>query len=92
MEPASRVPQSPPAWTGPPEKRSSRWSYKILFLVFVFLGSIVSATNVMNFGDTMILACAVPNIIGLYVLGPKVKKALDEYMRKLNAGEFATYK
>ena len=67
-------------------------SYKILFLVFVFLGSIVSATNVMNFGDTMILACAAPNIVGLFILAPKVKKALDEYMTKLNAGEFQTYK
>ncbi len=67
-------------------------SYKILFLVFVFLGSIVSATNVMEFGDTMILACAAPNIIGLFILAPKVKKALDEYMRKLNSGEFQTYK
>jgi AGCS family alanine or glycine:cation symporter len=71
-----------------------RWSlaYKLLFLVFVFLGSIVSATNVMNFGDTMILTMAFPNIVGLYVLAPKVKRALDSYWGKLQAGQFPTYR
>ena len=72
--------------------QKASFSYKILFLVFVFLGSIVSATNVMDFGDTMILACAAPNIVGLYILAPKVKTALDEYMRKLNTGQFKTFK
>jgi AGCS family alanine or glycine:cation symporter len=65
--------------------------YKTLFLVFVFLGSIVSATNVMEFGDLMILAMAFPNIVGLYLLAPKVRRALDTYMTKLDAGEFKIY-
>jgi AGCS family alanine or glycine:cation symporter len=65
--------------------------YKALFLVFVFLGSIVSALNVMTFGDTMILAMAFPNILGLYILAPKVKARLDRYMDKLAKGEFKTY-
>jgi AGCS family alanine or glycine:cation symporter len=65
--------------------------YKALFLVFVFLGSIVSALNVMNFGDTMILAMSFPNLVGLYVLAPKVKAALDRYMSRLAAREFRTF-
>jgi AGCS family alanine or glycine:cation symporter len=65
--------------------------YKALFLVFVFLGAIVSALNVMNFGDTMILAMSFPNIVGLYILAPKVKAALDRYWGRLAAGEFTTF-
>ena len=62
--------------------------YKLLFLVFVVLGSIVSATNVLEFGDSMILVMAFPNIIGLYFLRGVVQGELREYEQKLSAGEF----
>ena len=66
--------------------------YKILFLAFVFLGSVVSATNVLAFGDLMILGMALPNILGVVLLSGKVKVKMDEYWQKLDAGEFKTYK
>ncbi|MCA8942322.1 MAG: alanine:cation symporter family protein [Planctomycetes bacterium] len=65
--------------------------YKVIFVVFVFLGSIISASNVLDFGDLMILAMAFPNIIGLYFLGGDVKQELEEYQTKLDAGEFKTF-
>lgn len=66
--------------------------YRVLFLVAVFGGSIVTATNVLVFGDLMILGMAFPNIAGIYFLTGKVKRALDDYMGKLKAGELKTYK
>lgn len=65
--------------------------YKALFLLFVFLGSIITSVNVLNFGDLMILGMAFPNMIGLYFLSGKVRKALDEYWQKYKAGEFKVY-
>ncbi|MDH5234767.1 MAG: alanine:cation symporter family protein, partial [Gemmatimonadota bacterium] len=65
--------------------------YKALFLTFVFLGSIITSQNVLNFGDLMILGMAFPNMIGLYLLHGKVRTALDEYWRKFKAGEFKVY-
>jgi len=62
-------------------------SYRIIFLVFVFLGSIVSATKVLDFGDLMILGMAFPNILGVLLLSGKVKRDLDEYWAKLKNGE-----
>lgn len=70
----------------------SSLSYKIVFLVFVVLGSIINAQNVLEFGDTMIMAMAVPNIIGLYFLAGGVKKDLAEYESNLKAGKFPTFK
>ncbi len=67
-------------------------SYKIIFLCFVFLGSIVSAENILKFSDLMILGMAFPNIAGVLILAPKVKEMMIVYMRKLKAGEFKTYK
>ena len=65
--------------------------YKILFLVFVFLGSIITATQVLEFGDLMILGMAFPNLLGVYILSGKVKGLLDSYWAKYRAGEFREY-
>jgi len=66
--------------------------YKLIFLSFTFLGSILSATKMLEFGDTMILAMCIPNILGVYFLSGKVKRSLDDYWSKYTNGEFPTYK
>ena len=53
--------------------------YKIIFLIFTFLGSVITATNILNFSDLMILGMAFPNILGLLLLSGKVKKELTDY-------------
>ena len=65
--------------------------YKIIYVVFVFLGSVITASNILNFGDLMILSMGFPNILGLVLLSGTVKKALDEYMGKLRSGEMPVY-
>jgi len=62
--------------------------FRIMFVVVVFLGSVTSASNILDFSDLMILSMAFPNLIGLYFLQGKVRAALDVYMQKLRNGEF----
>lgn len=62
-------------------------SYKLLFLVFIVIGSSVSLGAVLDFSDMMILAMALPNIVGLLLLSGEVRKDLKEYWRKYKAGE-----
>jgi AGCS family alanine or glycine:cation symporter len=69
----------------------SSMSYRMLFLAFVFLGSIISAVNVLGFGDLMILGMAFPNIAGVVLLSGKVKRELDVYWAKLKSGEIRRY-
>ena len=66
--------------------------YRVLFLIMVFLGSIITSTNVLDFGDLMILGMAFPNVLGLYFLSGDVKKDLDAYMKKLKNGDFDSEK
>ncbi len=61
--------------------------FKILFLTFTFLGSIISATSVLEFGDLMIFGMAIPNVLGLFLLSGKVRRDLREYWGKLKSGE-----
>lgn len=65
--------------------------YKVLFLVFVFLGSIITSINILNFGDLMILGMAFPNLLGIYFLSGKVRKSLDDYWDKYRTGGFPKY-
>lgn len=63
--------------------------YRVLFLVAVFGGSVITATNVLDLSDLMILAMAFPNLVGVLLLSGKVKQDLDEYLGRLRAGAFA---
>jgi AGCS family alanine or glycine:cation symporter len=53
--------------------------YQFFFLVVTALGSILSLNAVVDFSDMLVLAMAVPNIIGLLVLAPEVRTELREY-------------
>ena len=54
--------------------------YKILFLLFVVIGASASMSSVWGFSDAMIFAMVFPNMVGLYLLFPVVKKQLNEYL------------
>ncbi len=65
--------------------------YKVLFLMFVFLGAIITAQNIIDFSDLMIFSMSLPNMIGLYLMAPKVRRTMKDYFAKLKAGEFKVY-
>lgn len=71
---------------------SSSFLFKILFLTFTVLGSIVTTGKILEFSDLLILSMALPNILGMYFLSGKVKRALDEYMEKKRAGKLGPKK
>ena len=58
--------------------KSSRFSYKIIFLSFTVIGTSMNLESVINFSDSMIFAMSIPNIIGLYFLASKVKKDIQK--------------
>lgn len=62
--------------------------YRLLFLLFAFLGSIVTAKNTLDFSDLMILGMAFPNILGVLLLSGVVRRDLDEYTGLLKDGTF----
>jgi len=62
-------------------------AFRIIFVIFVVIGSMTSAANILDFSDLMLLSMAFPNLIGLYVLSGRVRQALDEYMARLKSGE-----
>lgn len=59
--------------------------YKVIFLLFVVIGSSIGLGSVIAFSDAMIFAMVFPNVIGLIILSPKVRDELKIYTDKIKA-------
>jgi len=66
--------------------------YRLVFVAFILLGSLASPGAILDFGDLLIFGMVLPNIIGVVMLSGKVKEAYGDYMSRLAAGEFKTFK
>jgi len=58
-------------------------TYKLIFCMFVVIGSAASMSSIWDFSDAMIFAMVFPNMIGLFFLFPVVKKELEKYLKAI---------
>jgi AGCS family alanine or glycine:cation symporter len=68
------------------EGRRKELVFKALFCGFGALGCTVQLGAVLDFSDAMVFLIALPNILGLYLLAPVVKRELRRYQETLRAG------
>lgn len=54
--------------------------YKLIFLLFIIIGASANMGSIWAFSDAMIFAMVFPNMVGLFLLYPVVKKQLARYM------------
>lgn len=62
------------------ERKAISVAFRIVYLLFVVVGSSVSLENVVRFADAVFMSMAIPNIVGLYLLAPELKRDLNEYL------------
>lgn len=77
-------------WFG--SRKVSTTIFRILFLCMIVVGASSELGVVVDFSDMMILSMAFPNIIGLFILAPEIKRDLNDYWSKLKSGEIKRYK
>lgn len=61
--------------------------YKIIFIAATPIGTVVSFGRLANFSDAVYFLMAIPNVIGMYLLAPVVKRELEQFMAKIRSGE-----
>ena len=59
--------------------------YNITFCIFIWIGSAISLNAVIGFSDAMIYAMAVPNIIGVVLMGSVIKNEVKIYREAMEA-------
>ncbi len=65
------------------EKPAIEMAYKIIFCLFVIVGSASALGNIIRFSDSILFAMAIPNVIGLYLFAPELKKDIKKYIQGL---------
>ena len=68
------------------------YSYKLIFLVFIVIGSSVGLGAVLDFSDLMILGMAFPNILGLLIMSKEVRMDMRSYFNRVKSGEIKKFK
>lgn len=59
--------------------------YRMIFIVFIFLGAIAQLQLVLNLSDAVYGLLAIPNLIGTFLLLKKAKSLLQEYSKNMPA-------
>lgn len=58
-------------------------AFKIFYCLCTVVGTAISLGSLIDLTDAMILSMAIPNIIGLYILAPEVKRELKDYLENV---------
>lgn len=69
------------------ESRKMALIFQLIFCMFGVLGCMIQLDAVLDFSDALIFVIALPNIFGLYVLAPTIKKELNVYKERLASGD-----
>lgn len=60
--------------------------FKLVFLVMVVVGCSVPLGSLMDMADSLLLVMAIPNLVGVYLLMPRLRRDLRDYEARLASG------
>ena len=60
--------------------------FNLIFCFFIVVGSSIQLSAVLDFSDALVFLICVPNILGLYILTPVVRRELASYLERRAAG------
>ena len=62
-------------------------TFGFIFCVFIVIGAAIKLDAILDFADALIFVMAIPNLLGLYIMGPEVKRDLKIYWAKHQIGQ-----
>jgi AGCS family alanine or glycine:cation symporter len=66
--------------------------YRGIYVVCLFIGSVVNLGPILDFSDMMFFCMAFPNMLGGFIMSSQVADDLNNYMNRLKSGEMPVYK
>ena len=72
------------------EGQKTQLFFKGMFCFFLALGCMIQLRAVLDFSDAMTFLIALPNVLGLYLFAPEVKREISDYLVRLKSGELDT--
>ncbi len=65
------------------ESKNKERVFGLIFCSFIVIGASVQLNAILDFADALIFVMAIPNLIGLYILAPDIKRDLQAYWEQL---------
>ena len=65
------------------EGRGKELIFSVIFCIFIVIGASIQLSAILDFADALIFVMAIPNLIGLYILAPEIKRDLKDYWTTL---------
>jgi AGCS family alanine or glycine:cation symporter len=69
------------------ESKVVLYGFKVFFLLMAIVGSTMNLNSLVDIADALLFIMAIPNLIGVYLLMPVVKRELNSYLARLKSGE-----
>jgi len=67
------------------EGKGKELIFSLIFCLFIVIGASVQLSAILDFADALIFVMAIPNLIGLYILAPEIKRDLAAYWLKFES-------
>ncbi len=68
------------------ESKAVLYGFKVFYLAMVVVGCTMQLGSIVDLADGLLFIMAIPNLIGLYLLAPVVKRELDGYFERVRNG------
>ena len=69
------------------ENKAVQYGFKLFYLAMAVVACTMDLSQLINLSDGLIFLMALPNLIGVYLLLPVVRREVDGYFAKLKSGE-----
>jgi AGCS family alanine or glycine:cation symporter len=69
------------------ENKAVLYGFKLFYLAMAVVACTMDLSQLINLSDGLIFLMAIPNLIGVYLLLPVVRREVDGYFAKLASGE-----
>ncbi|MCP3943486.1 MAG: alanine:cation symporter family protein [Desulfobacteraceae bacterium] len=74
------------------ETKKGTLIFNVVFCVFFAFGAVLSLDAIMDISDALVFLVCVPNIIGLFMLAPIVKKEMVVFLKKMKDNKIKNYR
>ena len=71
------------------ESKAALYGFKVFYLGMAVVGCTMPLASIVDVADGLLFIMAIPNLIGVYLLMPVVKRELNQYLARLKSGEIA---
>jgi len=68
------------------------YRFKLVFLGMVIVGCTMSLNSIVGIADALMFIMAIPNLIGVYLLLPVIRRALHDYQAQLAQGKVPSHR